>query len=642
MDSHIRETKLEDRLIYLDELSWHSVFGLLFAPDIRRTIVLNEIHYRHRFWKWLLNKKGIQIVEAGFFAGHLKTDNNESVFQAARNMAMQISFKAATSIVQSDKSLQQLNDKYKRNTILLFVAKQLHLPIEYWTNRVLVAKALTESCDAVVWLKKPLIFDQLHLIEVFPDTKLHFYSNVGFSLFEFIKKWRLHHIARYIPETISSIVEHKVFFESDVQMKPSVLTLQEDTIRSDRSLRGQPHWLDIEDPVETFDTFVVALGGDSKLFSEDISKLSNTGVKILPLKVLKLATRSMRNNKTLLEVSQDKRFAISAALRARGYAQQYFLMQVAFLLSQAQSIGALALCLNTKVFLNRETYRSLGDAMQLVANGLNITTVSYQYSNLGIVGPLMMSTSDKCLIFSEMYKAIFQAYDVKPQTFLVTGYLYDGVANEVREKAIKHRESFNRSGARFILCYFDESVQHGRWGLVDTNDHLAELHSLSKALLADSELGILVKSQFAHNSPSKLYPNDELLQAAKSTGRYLELTEGAPRNDIYPTEAALVSDICIGHKFGATASLEAAIAGVRSVLLDPYETKTLWDSVYEQANIEFKSLESLLAAIALYRSGSVDHQDIGDWNSILHHFDPYRDGHAASRLRNVIEQIVVD
>ncbi len=113
-------------------------------------------------------------------------------------------------------------------------------------------------------------------------------------------------------------------------------------------------------------------------------------------------------------------------------------------------------------------------------------------------------------------------------------------------------------------------------------------------------------------------------------------------NDIYPAEAALVADICISHKFGATAALEAASAGVRTVLIDSYGSRTAWDAIYANGNIEYRTITEAMQAITRYRSGSHDDQALGDWGPILHHFDPYQDGGATGRLREVVERSASD
>ena len=360
-------------------------------------------------------------------------------------------------------------------------------------------------------------------------------------------------------------------------------------------------------------------------------------VHILPSSVFWSARSAMRKNKLLKIVRRDMRNTYWAAFKVRGYMSKHALLRVAFLFRQAEMMGALALWTNTRTFLVSETFYQLSDAMLLVAPKLGITTIAYQYSNMANVTPFMMSTVDKCLVFSEMYKKLYQYDGNTLQEYLVTGYLYDGVSSLVHEKSKRHREGMRQSGAEFIVCYFNESVQHDRWGLVSKQDHLGELHALANAVLTDHTFGAVVKSQFMSNTPSQLYPDDELIQNAKKTGRYIELKEGKHRNNIYPTEAALVADLCIGHKFGATAALEAAIAGVRVVLLDAYGTKTLWDPIYAQADIEYQNIEASMEAITYYRTGDTEYQSLGDWTSILHHFDPYRDGKAIERLHKIVE-----
>jgi hypothetical protein len=336
----------------------------------------------------------------------------------------------------------------------------------------------------------------------------------------------------------------------------------------------------------------------------------------------------------LCQLAQDGRTIRRAALSHHSFAGTAALLHVSQLFMEAERMGALATWLNVRVFL---THQLSADPIQLVADDLNIKTIAFQYSNIGSCSPLMMTTSDCYVIFSEMYKSPFQRDGIGPKEWRFGGYIYDSVADVVRNRAQGYRNALRNKGAKFIICYFDESVQHDRWGLVSKDDHLTELHVLAKAVLEDSSFGVVVKSQFMKNSPSQLYPDNDLLQAAKATGRYLELREGKHRNDIYPVEAALVADLCISQKFGATAALEAAIAGVRTVLLNPYGSKTQWDAIYVKADIERQTIDQLMEALARYRSGSEFDQTLGDWTPILHYFDPYQDGKATKRLHHCVE-----
>jgi hypothetical protein len=242
------------------------------------------------------------------------------------------------------------------------------------------------------------------------------------------------------------------------------------------------------------------------------------------------------------------------------------------------------------------------------------------------------------LVFSKQFNKVFSDLYFAPGLMVENGYIYDGLPDIIKERALKSRNTLLSKGVEFIICYFDESVQHDKWGLINKDDHLGELHSLAEAVLNDPTIGIVIKSQFFINSPSKLYPVDELISSAMSTGRFIELQIGSWRNDIFPAEAALISDIVIGHKFGATASLEAATVGVRSVMLDSYGTKTLWDQFYDHELITFPTMELLMAAINKFRLKNNGYQKLGDWSDFLDHLTRRDDKNSVKRLRNIVKK----
>lgn len=625
-------------LVYLDELSYFSIWRLLSVPGLRRVAVLEALKPGPNIGRWILARKGISLTEVSFFAGHLRTHDGEAVRRASKKMSGQIALASAKEIVESDPALNGLNIKYGRNTIRLFIAKQLQMHIEHWTVRALVAQALCADECGEIWLKKPMRFDERFLQEGFPNDKLRFYSSQAFGFLGLLFVWMLD-LARDFKLTRPTPSNDNSIGRSD-RKSLAVLTLQEDHIRADRSLRCQPHWIDSNNKLASVDTYIIELLDTDLIDIGDKSRLMQMGVHLLPASALGSAERMMRRDRNVLDIRCDRYGAYWAAVWAIGYSSKYFLLRVASLLRQAELMGSIALRLNVKVFLIKETHYSLSEAMQLVAPKIGVTTIAYQYSNMGIVSPMMMSTADKFLTFSHMYRRLYDVDGISPREFLVTGYLYDGISCYVRHKARAHRDNLSRAGAKFVVCYFDESVQGDHWGLVSKADHLAELHVFAQAVLGDPTFAVIVKSQFMFNSPSQLYPCDDLIQKAKATGRYLELMEGQHRNDVYPTEAALASDLCIGHKFGATAALESAIAGVRTILLDSYGVSAFWEDILAKSDIVYPTLERLMHAVACYRMAGLN-SGLGDWSSILDHFDPYRDGKAADRLREIVKQSII-
>ena len=75
------------------------------------------------------------------------------------------------------------------------------------------------------------------------------------------------------------------------------------------------------------------------------------------------------------------------------------------------------------------------------------------------------------------------------------------------------------------------------------------------------ELAVLFKSQFNLNSIEKLFKGNKIILDAMESGRLINVFEGDYRNDVYPLQVALASDICINDIIGASAALEVASVG---------------------------------------------------------------------------------
>ena len=313
--------------------------------------------------------------------------------------------------------------------------------------------------------------------------------------------------------------------------------------------------------------------------------------------------------------------------------------ETAHLFFNADCLAAFCLKERVRVFMTCENYMPQADAIRLIADDLNIHTVSYQYSNMGEVGPLMMTAADTMFSFSPLYHERWTRNGIRPKDFVDTGYLFDRAFDRIRDRARSCRDQLARAGATFVICYLDESVQHDKYGLIHPGDHIGEIRKLIDHVLRDPSSALVVKTQFQRNSPRNHDGNGDLISRATQSGRYKELSHGMLRNNIFPAEAALCSDIVIGHAVGATAALETALTGARCIMLNPYGFKSASDPIYREADILYPSIETALAAIEDYRTGKPERARLGDWSTIVDRFDPFRDGRSSERLRQHLERI---
>ena len=75
-----------------------------------------------------------------------------------------------------------------------------------------------------------------------------------------------------------------------------------------------------------------------------------------------------------------------------------------------------------------------------------------------------------------------------------------------------------------------------------------------------------------------------------------------------------------------TARLEAALAGCRSLLLNPYGYSGANNVTYARADIVHASMDEALESVARFRKGDPRAARLGDWSDILPSLVAFRDG----------------
>jgi hypothetical protein len=589
-----------------------------------------------RWLLWLLRVAGLDAREAEFFAGHVSGPTGEPVYLSARRMASALALRAAREMVDGAPRLQALDRTFGRHTVRLHLARAIANEMEQMFWRIHAASAIAASrSDVVLLLASPRAFDQRVLLDSVELT-IVFYRP-GFRVIERLATTALA-LGRWLrPIATSWFVGRSQSFP--VPGKIGVLLPQEDPLSVDRSYRHQPHWLsgDAEEP--PFTTWILEQPSEQTP-AGDRQALAGQGVNVLDSHTVSRISRTTRHQKSEEFVGSSIRVSLIGALFSSNPAERHAHAHLIRLFARARVLARVCSALNVRVFVSSNPHLLDVDAVQVVAEPFGIKTVMYQYSNLAFTSPRNMTTADIMATFSPRFHQTWRADGIEPRAFVDIGYVYDSAFDRVRARAAGWRQQLVAAGARFIVCYFDENVQTTKYGLTSPADNRADLHALAQWLVEDPTAGVIVKSQFGRNTPGQLHEGDDTLARARSTGRYLELTHGTHRNVIFPAEAALASDLAIGHLIGATAALEAALTGTPCVLLSPHAVRTANDDLYRRAAIIFRSVENVLDAVGRKRAMETGLRALGDWSASLAEFDPFRDGHAADRLRGVIEHLV--
>jgi len=294
-----------------------------------------------------------------------------------------------------------------------------------------------------------------------------------------------------------------------------------------------------------------------------------------------------------------------------------------------------------RVRVNVSTINATTVGQVLALDSLNGISFAYQHTTSITLPTTFISAGENVqFVFSKHFKTLWDSIRAPVDRYIEIGFIYDGTA-----KAVRHSNrirtvttQLRQSGARFIICFFDEN-SIDRWDKAVSHENAAEDYAfLLQWLMDDPTLGLVFKPKRSSTLFERISKISDLIESARSTRRCVFLTSDTVIGSIYPAEAALMSDLCIGKLRGATAALEAWRAGVPTLLIDTESIK--WHPFYlwGYQNVVFDRWESLRDAVETFRAAS-DRccKPLGDWSQGWQDLDPFGDGSASQRMGSFIQ-----
>ena len=597
-------------------------------------------------FEFILARLNLAVTEAEFFTGDLRTSEGEAIWLAAKITSIPVAIESARRTIARSKRLQNIEKRWGDGPILKIVSASLQNSAHALLLRTLTVDALRRKAHApeTFFIVNQRAGIDLTLVNI-PGIRIRacapFFGWLMLKNRFIIAVIGCFRWMRDFGRTLRDQDNKNVAkYRDEVLRSPiaTVLTQEEDELSDDRSYRTQPHWLFKELGMPSFRTIILK---NSKTPLEETTAAALAQIRTCCVRnehIRLLSNRTGLPSKIASDFRSSRRKVFTGIFSPRG-AEINALAVIATTMHQAKCLAKFCRAFHVRVFLASENYMLNANAMMLVGPKLGIKTISFQYAfRVFPVVPAMLTTADVMVTFAPAFDWLWNTDKIHPLRFSSCGYLFDSSFHAVRERAKSIRQSLLDSGADFVICYFDESVQFDKYGLISQADHVKSLTSLLELVCSDNKIALICKSQFQRNT-TKSFPELILLaDRARASGRFIDLQSGVHRNTIFPAEAALASDITIGHAFAVTASLEAALTGSRSILIDAYGCRSSMLDFFRPLDIIFPSLQTSLQAINDFRSGNAERKSLGDWSSILHHFDQYHDGKAVNRLRAMIEQ----
>jgi hypothetical protein len=286
-----------------------------------------------------------------------------------------------------------------------------------------------------------------------------------------------------------------------------------------------------------------------------------------------------------------------------------------------------------KVHLSWFKYSSahcvVADALRHVGGVMAI----YQRAFEELPSPETLTASDIVFGFSRWNADLERSAGSVIPYHVSVGYFGDHRFALLRKPAQEIRRRLKKNGAKYVLAFFDEN-SHGDSRWQEGHEFMRENYAfLLGKVLSQPWVGVVLKPKVASTLRRRLGPVAELLKRAEETGRCFVLEGGTLRGSHPPAMGALASDVAIhGHLFAGTAGVEAALAGVPTLLLDRegWSLSKLYD--LGKGRVVFTDWESVWSAFDEYRNSNGSMTGFGDWSSLLDKIDPFRDGRAAERI----------
>ena len=284
---------------------------------------------------------------------------------------------------------------------------------------------------------------------------------------------------------------------------------------------------------------------------------------------------------------------------------------------------------NVNYVINNSYSSDVSIAFEILKNILKFKTITYQYSFMREINPIMSSVSDYMLIFSPYFKKIFLNKYSSPRKLIYSGYLYSSYIKILKKKINYYKKKFKLKN-KFVITYFDENCSESMWSLTSKEEMTKEYEILSNFVLENKDIVIVTKVQFYKNL-ARFFQTNEIIRRAFKTKRFVELFDDnlnlylknntslwMKRNNVLPMMGSLISDISISKKYGATTSIETAILNKRNIMINEKGYKDHLDKHYKK-NIEFKNISKALKRILIYKKNIRQNKkdNLGSWRFII-------------------------
>lgn len=577
--------------IALDQISLKA-FIIIFFRYKNSSVVLidNQSKFIYFLFSKILKIRNIKLSTLNTKISKLEI-NNKSLFDYIHDIAKEEAYFETKQILNDNEYLFKINEFYKKNTIKLFLLKKLDKEYREYFKKIFYIYSIFKNKDFIFFFEKPKF---INLAEFFEKNKFKYFFYENFNL-SFNKNFFLTsafgiYFRNILKKIIGKFSHYKlldIYYKNNNNLK-NILCLTDNNYSNYNHLRKFPSWKKDENHnIIAYDQTTLLLKKSFLDNKSHLRKIFYFDGKLINFILKYLDDIDLNNHIISTQIKLSKNKCLN-----RRYKNIYKELIIFF--NEVQIILSLAHYFKIELFISSQTHLSLNLAAEIVSQFLKFETINFQYSfaHSKTHSLALFSNADNLFLFSEKFKEKFSDQKIFSSKIYETGYLFK-ITESLKKSAFQIKNYLNNNGAKFVISFFDEGVKFDKWKLSHRDLIYNDLKKLLNFVLNNHEFALIVKPQFAFHKPSKIF-NDKIFSFGLKTGRYLELIEGTYRNNILPSQTALISDFTIGYYFGGTASLESALANIPTVMLNPFKNEGIFDDIIKNNDALYKDIDEII------------------------------------------------
>ena len=547
-------------MIFIDKLNILS-FLKVIKSNYKKVYILSYSDNFSLFLITLLKIYGVEVIQENFFYGDLRSSKLESLYIDTRKTSVRMSFEYSKTIIDSIPIFYKSKLVTDKNIFKSYLSKILLDEFEYFFRRIdYILNVYPNNNDVKLIIQKSKYISK-EFLKKNSKIKIEFLGNNFFPLIIESFKFKL--------KALVSVFRY-LFISKKKLDYHTTLSVATDQIKSECAQRHFPHWL------------------NSKKFKNQVI-INNVSFKVaLSKKFIKDNNISILGKRNILYLP-NKSFKINYNNSLSPHLKIY-LNQLLYL---SQGLIFLLNKYNCNKFVFSEPQDPISDGIILAKSDYDIETFCIQYSNMCFKTPVMITCADNFCCFSEEYESVFKWNDIGPKKFINTGYSFLSKHKNNYIKSIK--DKLVGKGVKYIIAYFDESIQNEKWGFKSYHSARTEYEALADFIIKNKDYAVILKPQFVRNTIAIF--NSPKIHKALKTDRLIEIKSGTHRNLITPQQVGSISDFSISDLVGGTAGLESGLAGSIVFFINPVNYRSMLYKIYNESGMLIKDTETVLNLI---------------------------------------------